>query len=213
MMDAIAHGQPVPCHKRLLITGHPRSGTGYMAALAQACGWDIGHEKMGLDGVSSWMMGPPVWRVPFHREWAHKGRLWYEFDRVVVITRNPVDLIASVAFTESSGTDDRVTSLWWRAAWVPLSLDSDADPVAQAAQSVVGWYAMLRQWWSGAVWMRMEDARERLPVLLGASAATDPGIVNARPHAALTFADIERNCSPWLVRALIESAKEWGYTL
>jgi rhodanese-related sulfurtransferase len=39
----------------LLIAGHPRTGTGYAAALCRQLGVDVGHEKLGASGISSWM--------------------------------------------------------------------------------------------------------------------------------------------------------------
>ena len=39
----------------LLFVGHPRSGTGFAAELSAQFGLDIGHERDGADGISSWM--------------------------------------------------------------------------------------------------------------------------------------------------------------
>lgn len=43
-------------HRRFLVVGHPRCGTGYAAHLLRQCGLDIGHEADGRDGISSWML-------------------------------------------------------------------------------------------------------------------------------------------------------------
>jgi hypothetical protein len=37
-----------------IIVGCCRSGTGYMSALFTACGYDVGHERLGKHGISSW---------------------------------------------------------------------------------------------------------------------------------------------------------------
>lgn len=220
LVEQLAFGASVPIRRRLLITGHPRAGTGYMAALAKVMGLDVAHEYMGEDGISSCWMAPPVWRVCFHRGWGHRGRLWYEFDRVVEVVREPLAHLASVAFTENAGGDtpeqreDRRTSLWWRAAWVPLDLQETADPIAQAVQSIVGWHAMIRQWLPDAKTIRLEEARYRLPEVVGGPVQPerlDPGVVNARPHADLTWQGVRERCADPLWRALMEYCDELGY--
>ena len=213
-LDALASSPAsVPIRRRLLITGHPRAGTGYCAAVARACGLDVGHEVMGADGVSSWLMGPPVWRVPFHRNWGHRGRLWYAFEQAVVVVRDPLPHIASVAFTESGPSPDTQTSLWWRAAWVPLEIGEMADPVAQAVQSIVGWRECLREWLPAARVVRMEEARWRIPEVVGvASPVADPGVINARAHDRLEWGDVRERCSPQLWRMLEAYRRECGYS-
>jgi len=42
-------------YRPLLIVGHPRCGSGYMSRLLMALGLDVGHERMGKHGISSWM--------------------------------------------------------------------------------------------------------------------------------------------------------------
>ena len=42
--------------KRIIIIGTGRSGTAYTSMLLKQCGIDVGHERMGKDGVSSWYL-------------------------------------------------------------------------------------------------------------------------------------------------------------
>ncbi len=207
----IACGAAVPIRRRVLVTGHPRAGTGYAAAVCKAAGLDVGHESMGTDGVSSWMMAPPVWRVPFHREWSHRGRNWYTFDQVIEIVREPLAHIASVAFTESDQGPDQKTSLWWRAAWVPLEVMELADPVAQAVQSIVGWHEAVRAWLPGAAVVKLEDATTHIPSLLGVKPGHDPGIVNAREHKSLTWGEVRERCTSPLWDSLMDYTANLGY--
>lgn len=207
----IACGAAVPVRRRVLITGHPRAGTGYAAAVCKAAGLDVGHESMGTDGVSSWMMAPPVWRVPFHREWSHRGRNWYAFDRVIEIVREPMAHIASVAFTESDQGPDQKTSLWWRAAWVPLEVMELSDPIAQAVQSIVGWHEAVRAWLPDAEVVKLENAAVRIPEIFKSKPIADPGIVNAREHPRVTAATVRARCTPPLWDALQKYADEIGY--
>jgi hypothetical protein len=48
-----------------LITGVPRSGTGYMAKLMQALGYDVGHEIIRPHGISSWLWAADSPTVPY----------------------------------------------------------------------------------------------------------------------------------------------------
>lgn len=74
----------------ILITGHPRSATGYMAKIMQSAGIEVGHEKMMRDGISSWMHIQPAGDV----SWAGKIK-HYNYDHIIHIVRDPIDVIAS----------------------------------------------------------------------------------------------------------------------
>lgn len=39
-----------------IILGHPRCGTGFTASILQQYSLDIGHEKLGKDGISAWFL-------------------------------------------------------------------------------------------------------------------------------------------------------------
>jgi hypothetical protein len=89
----------------LLITGHPRSGTAYMAKLFRANGYRIGHEKLGKDGTSNWQQAA---KADFY-EWGEriptKGMI--EWSEIIYVMRNPIDLVNSVAFTEQPSQEFR----------------------------------------------------------------------------------------------------------
>jgi hypothetical protein len=196
----------------ILITGHPRSGTGYMAALAQACGLDIQHEAIGADGISSWMMAPPVWRVPFHRTFQHRGRNWYRFNKVIEVVRDPLATIASVATTENVGSDEQNTSLWWRAMWTPIDLARKAEPITQAVVSIVEWHRMIKVWLPDVVTVKLENARKTFPRIIGRPMrGGDPGVVNGRKHAVLRWDQVRSACDDELWGRLQEYKSEVGY--
>ena len=199
----------MPICRPMLITGHSRAGTAYMSALARYYGMDMRHEALGKSGVSSWMMAPPAWRVPFHRGWANRGRLWYRFDRVIEVVREPLAHIASVAFAENHGSKDRRTGLYWRAQWTPI--DMNANTVRQAVQSIVGWHEMIRVWLTGAVIMHMERARFDMAKMLGRDPVDGPGIVNARKHRPVTWKDVRECCDRPTWDALMEYCHDVGY--
>lgn len=82
---------------KFLVIGHSRSGTGYMAALLQCFGYLVGHETMARDGIScnGWSTHDP------HPPWC-PGQRPEGFDRVIHVIRHPMDVIASVAYTDSN---------------------------------------------------------------------------------------------------------------
>ena len=74
-----------------LVTGLPRSGTGYAASMLKAMGIDAGHETIGPAGCVSWLhtaTGSVSWRGTI------EPQAW---DTVVHLVRHPLDVIASMA--------------------------------------------------------------------------------------------------------------------
>jgi hypothetical protein len=87
--------------KFVCIMGHPRSGTGYMAHLFQAFGYDVAHEvKMGTDGISSWLFGGcdnPRWGPdPWN----------YDFINRIHVVRNPIKVLSSVLACVEQGVQE-----------------------------------------------------------------------------------------------------------
>lgn len=77
-------------HKKVLVTGCGRSGTGYICAFLKASGLDVHHEYMGADGSVSWLMGATVDEAP----WGPLAKD-YRFDHVFHQVRNPIKVIQS----------------------------------------------------------------------------------------------------------------------
>ena len=77
-----------------VVTGHARSGTKYMSKLLQAYGYDVGHEVVGKDGISSWCWGAPPGPVPYGQE---KGEHKYGF--LIQVVREPWAVISSCVTT------------------------------------------------------------------------------------------------------------------
>ena len=82
---------------KVLVMGHPRSGTGYAAKLFQSFGLQVGHERMEENGISSWFFGlkdtnPPYDAAPYDAS--------FKPDLTINIVRKPLPTISSVAYTE-----------------------------------------------------------------------------------------------------------------
>jgi GR25 family glycosyltransferase involved in LPS biosynthesis len=82
--------------RKLLIVGHPRCGSGYMAKLFQSYGFDIGHELTGKDGISSWMFAVYDTNNPYAFDQYARSRFYWKFDFVIHHVRNPLQAIPSI---------------------------------------------------------------------------------------------------------------------
>jgi hypothetical protein len=80
----------------LLVIGHPRCGSGYMSKLLAAFSLDLGHEKIGGDGISSWMFSVDDEEYPFYMDEhsSHKKNKYFKYK--ICYIRNPIDAIPSI---------------------------------------------------------------------------------------------------------------------
>lgn len=83
-------------HRKLIIIGHPRTGTAYTGELLKSFGLDIGHEKMGKDGIVSWMFNVYDLHNPFYKNNYAKSRFFSTFDHVILCVRDPYTAIPSI---------------------------------------------------------------------------------------------------------------------
>ena len=117
---------------RYCILGHPRSGTGYMARLFQTVGRDVGHEKLGIDGIASWQWAVATDVVPWGEpRGARESLAAYE---VIHVMRDPVAAVSSVACTEAP-------SEAWRRRWIHIPVGS---PIERAIWSLLQWNLLVR---------------------------------------------------------------------
>ena len=82
--------------KKILVIGHPRSGSGYISALMKAYGLDVQHEKMGNDGIVSWMFTVYDLNNPFYLNKYAKSRYYSSFKNTIMFARDPLDTIPSI---------------------------------------------------------------------------------------------------------------------
>ena len=80
-------------YKKFLCIGHPRCGTTTISAYFSQMGYDVKHQNMGKDGVSSWMLAVNSNGYP----WGNiQTRKKYYFENIIHIIRNPFDAIPSI---------------------------------------------------------------------------------------------------------------------
>jgi len=135
----------------LLVTGHPRTGTGYVAKVLQSLGFEIGHEHLGMDGIVSWQIGAGYldkvgdyfMMSHFRREndliCARKGVDFIKYTSVAYCVRDPYYSIPSIAETEE-------ISLAYRAynARFPVT----GDCVIDAITSLYFWELLIHDVWA-----------------------------------------------------------------
>ena len=84
--------------KLILGLGHPRTGTGYTAKLLQSWGLDVGHEKMGKDGIVDWSLaaGKSLWQDVNLKDW--------NWQHIIYCVRDPKKSIPSIVYTEDTNS-------------------------------------------------------------------------------------------------------------
>lgn len=194
-------------HKAFLVVGHPRSGTGYMAKLFQAYGFDVGHERMGEDGISAFQYAADA-----EAPWTHCRRGAYKFGTVIHVVREPRKVIASAAATLHNAS--------WEYMHRFVSFPCDACSVARAVWTWVGWNKLIESWTKSITtrWrIQIETAEDTIPWILRTQ-YVDQGILppknyNAKPHEAVAESTI-RSCVPfWLWDEMVGMAGRYGYSL
>jgi len=155
--------------KQYFITGHPRSGTGYMAKLFQKNNIDIGHEQMGEQGISSWQFAVNSQVYPFE----HDGlvRSDYSFDQIIHVIRDPMACINSVAFTERP-------SEAFRMKYLVLY----GNVFERAVLSVIGWNKLVHSL-APSITIQVEKAASHFGF-------TDVPRQNKRAHSSLTYDEL-----------------------
>ncbi|MES2204462.1 MAG: glycosyltransferase family 25 protein [Pseudomonadota bacterium] len=86
-------------YKELLCLSHPRCGSGYASFLLKQLGLDVGHEDMGINGVSSWMLAAEDTDYPWGDIGNEKksGSIHrYYFANTIHVIRDPISAIPSI---------------------------------------------------------------------------------------------------------------------
>lgn len=72
--------------------GHPRCGTGFTASLIQTGGLDVRHERVGENGIVSWMLAGERYQNPYYDA---LGKL-EGFRNIFCVARSPLAAIPSI---------------------------------------------------------------------------------------------------------------------
>jgi hypothetical protein len=169
---------------RVLVLGHPRSGTGYAAHCFTRAGWEVGHERVGRDGIASWMWAVEGVPVP----WGDPRAGGLRFDNVLHILREPAACVASIAFAERG-------SEAWRAQHIDIP--PDAAKIERAVWSLNGWNRLISQLTPPTHTAQTEQIEQAVEAITGAP-PWEPSdrARNARAHRRVSADEIK--ATPWV---------------
>jgi hypothetical protein len=191
-------------NKTLLVVGCARSGTTYIADVLTKGGLDIGHEKMGLDGISSWDLAVKTSKG----RWRQYPQL-YRFAHIFHQVRDPLEVISSVYETENS------KSWIYILAHMP-EVDMRDSHLVKCAKY---WYYWNLEAEKKAEWTyRVEDFNNRWDEFqrrVGKEIAFHeiPKNINGREgHPHFTWKDLEAELEPELLANIKTMAQRYGYT-
>lgn len=182
--------------RKFLILGHPRSGTGFMSVLFQRFGYDVRHEVLGNDGISSWMFAVNDYQIFTDTSLNRKD---FDFDHVIMVLRHPIDIISSTYYTENGSFD-------FRNKHVNFAGLTDLEI---AVKSVLDWYKIIESQ-SPVLKIRVDREPElELHQFLTSvenrhmeAPVEKIGRVNARVHPSMEFSVIADQCGYDLVNEL-----------
>jgi|688.fasta_scaffold16893_3 hypothetical protein len=123
--------------------GHPRCGTGFTASLLQANGVDVRHEKVGPEGIVSWMQVAKRGPAP----WGDTLTAYPPGAQIFLVARSPLASLDSVA-TENQQI--RSIGLRSQLLWERRRVDLFAGPNQTAGDGIYdffGWAVASLAWW------------------------------------------------------------------
>lgn len=138
-------------YKKILVVGHPRCGTAFMAELLRSYGLDIGHETMGLHGISSWMMAVEDESYPYSKFLKQN----FKFDRVFISIRHPLDALQSIVNIENGVGADK--SIAFREKHMNIRVEKTYN---SAAESFLKWYEIINNAFPEGKKVRIEYPEE-----------------------------------------------------
>lgn len=183
-----------------LITGCGRSGTKYIAIALQRSGLDVGHERMGNDGIVSAFYCLDVNQYPGKHSVPRP-----EFNLILHQVREPLETIASLQTGKSWG---------WICKFQPIDIDA---PLLK--RCCYHWLMLSEEAERQAVLTyRIESLEDEWPTLqrlIGFEApysaiANLPRTVNARKHDDITWSDVKQ-AAPEIYDDIRAAANRYGY--
>ena len=194
-------------HRDFLITGHERSGTGYMSWLFHAHGYDVGHERVKSDGISSAQFAVPNFVAHGYK------RADYQFKYLIHVVREPI-LVLDSAFQTIMNPD--LPSLHARHG---ANIPQDGTMLERMAWSVIEWNRIISAQRPHAM-VQVEHAAWEMPLVaekLGfdweIQADMPPDDVNTRPRKRepVSWEELQRKLGPYTLIRFKDWTLEAGY--
>jgi GR25 family glycosyltransferase involved in LPS biosynthesis len=146
-------------YRPLLAIGHPRCGSGYMGQLLKACGLDVGHERIGQDGISSWMFAVEDEENPFALDSLAATRKNKHFGHVIHFVRDPRTAIPSIIRENHHSQKSYDFRRRHILKTYKIDLDDAGSEVEKALLSYIYWNKIIEEQKTDLM-VRVEDAED-----------------------------------------------------
>ena len=146
-------------YRPLLAIGHPRCGSGYMGQLLKAYGLDVGHERMGKDGISSWMFAVEEEENPFALNSLAATRKNKHFGHVIHFVRDPRTAIPSILRENRNSQISYAFRRRHILKTYKIDLDDAGSEVEKALLSYIYWNRIIEEQKTD-IMVRVEDAED-----------------------------------------------------
>jgi hypothetical protein len=126
-------------------TGSPRCGSHFVSAFLRGNGLDIGHEKLGSDGICAWQYAVSSENYPYVFDRQAKSDFFVHADEWFVYARSPISAIPSLIVENKQAP---LSYAFRRAAihkMTGVNLDNFTSPIEKAARSYAHWYQLALQ--------------------------------------------------------------------
>lgn len=147
-------------YRPLLVLGHPRCGSGYMSKLLQGIGLDVGHEKMGQHGISSWMFAVRD-TAPYAGDVYASTRSLSNYQFIIHHVRDPRTAIPSIILENKYSEKSYQYRRKHIKQFSGVDLDDHPSDLEKAVLSYIHWNEIIEQQGIG-VTVRVEDGDKRL---------------------------------------------------
>jgi hypothetical protein len=144
-----------------LIVGHPRCGTTSASGICLQLGLDVQDEKVGEDGISSWMMVADDRHNPFGNDELSRSRRYISWGQMILVVRDIKTAVPSVILENLHST----ASFDFRRKHIlrqqGIDLADYGDNLSRAVVSIVCWTRMVLAQ-EPKFWFRIEDQQLQL---------------------------------------------------
>lgn len=164
--SAAAAGFPAPdsakpYHRAILVVGHPRTGTAFAASLLTALGLEVGHERDGKDGISSWMFAVEDAKNPYAIDPVAASRRNLHWDHLLHPVRDVATAVPSIMRENAYAPLSLAFRRYHILRETGTDLDLQVDGFAKAVLSLLEWSRIIDRLAPGLVF-RIEDQQDRL---------------------------------------------------
>jgi len=156
-VEAVREHENHILYRDLLFIGHPHCGSGYMSKLLGYFGLEVGHERMGKRGISSWMFAVEDERNPFALDPLSVSRKNTHFHSIVHFVRNPQTAIPSIVREDRHSKKSYAFRRKHILSAFGVDLDAAQSEVERAMLSYVYWNKIVERQWID-LRVRVEEA-------------------------------------------------------